>query len=72
MAGDGSCCNMNGLERRYHSLRAHLDELGFRQPLAIECVPLVEALFKDLLHTTSSLENYKKQAQELDESPTKC
>ncbi|KAK3923217.1 Centrosomal protein of 135 kDa [Frankliniella fusca] len=67
MAGDGGCCNMTGVERRYHSLRAHLDELGFRQPLAIECVPLVEALFGDLVHTTSSLENYKKQAQELDE-----
>lgn len=67
MSGDGGCCNMKGVEQRYHSLRAQLDELGFRQPLAIECLPLVEALFGDLLQTTSSLDHYKKTAHELDE-----
>lgn len=67
MSGEGGYCNLKGLEHRYHTLRAQLDELGFRQPLAIDCLPLVEALFADLLHTTSSLEHYKKQAFELTE-----
>ncbi|XP_034239974.1 major antigen-like [Thrips palmi] len=67
MSGDGGCCKLKGVEQRYHSLRAQLDELGFRQPLAIECLPLVEALFGDLLQTTSSLDHYKKKAHELDE-----
>lgn len=67
MSGDGGCCTLTGVEQRYHSLRAQLDQLGFRQPLAIECLPLVEALFGDLLQTTSSLDHYKKKAHELDE-----
>ena len=67
MAADGGCCSLKGVEQRYYSLRAQLDELGFRQPLAIECLPLVEALFADLLHTTSSLQHYKKQALDLTE-----
>ena len=32
-----------------------LDQLGYRQPLGIESVPLVERLFSDLVHTTESL-----------------
>lgn len=67
MAGDIGFPNLKGVEQRYHSLRAQLDELGFRQPLAIECLSLVEALFGDLLQTTSSLEHYKKQALDLAE-----
>lgn len=67
MPGDIGCCNVRGVEQRYHSLRAQLDELGFRQSLAIECLPLVEALFGDLLQTTSSLEHYKAKAHELTE-----
>ena len=36
-----------------------LDQLGYRQPLGIESVPLVERLFSDLVHTTESLKNIK-------------
>eukprot|EP00731_Ephydatia_muelleri_P030834 Em0022g348a len=35
--------------------------MGYRQPLAIESLPLVEKLFGDLLHTTESLKNAKLQ-----------
>lgn len=51
------------LERRYRALRNHLDDLGYRQPLIIESLPLVERLVSDLLHTTESLRHYKELAQ---------
>jgi chromosome segregation ATPase len=41
-----------------------LDQLGYRQPLGIETVPLVERLFSDLVHTTESLKNTKSQLAE--------
>ena len=48
-------------ERKFTSLRKRLDQLGYRQPLVIESLPLVEKLFGDLLHTTESLKNAKLQ-----------
>ena len=48
-------------ERKFTSLRKRLDQLGYRQPLGIECLPLVEKLFGDLVHTTESLKNAKLQ-----------
>lgn len=33
-------------ERKFINLRKRLDQLGYRQPLAIECLPLVEKLFR--------------------------
>lgn len=48
-------------ERKFTSLRKRLDQLGYRQPLGIESLPLVEKLFGDLLHTTESLKNAKLQ-----------
>ena len=36
-----------------------LSRRAVRQPLGLETVPLVEALFSDLVHTTDSLKNYK-------------
>ena len=48
-------------ERRFTSLRKRLDQLGYRQPLGIESLPLVEKLFGDLLHTTESLKSSKQQ-----------
>lgn len=48
-------------ERKFTSLRKRLDQMGYRQPLAIESLPLVEKLFGDLLHTTESLKNTKLQ-----------
>ncbi|CAL8256272.1 unnamed protein product [Merluccius merluccius] len=49
-------------ERRFTSLRKRLDQLGYRQPLAIEALPLVEKLFSDLVHTTESLRHAKLSA----------
>jgi len=51
------------LEHRYRDLRRHLDELGYRQPLVVESLALVERLLSDLLHTTQSLRRYKEVAQ---------
>lgn len=36
-----------------------MDQLGYRQPLGIESLPLVERLFADLVHTTDSLKKAK-------------
>uniref|UniRef100_A0A9J8BN63 Centrosomal protein 135 n=1 Tax=Cyprinus carpio carpio TaxID=630221 RepID=A0A9J8BN63_CYPCA len=49
-------------EQKFISLRKRLDQLGYRQPLAIESLPLVEKLFSDLVHTTESLRNAKLAA----------
>ena len=49
------------VERKFTSLRKRLDQLGYRQPLGIEALPLVEKLFSDLLHTTESLKGAKQQ-----------
>ncbi|XP_039606820.1 centrosomal protein of 135 kDa [Polypterus senegalus] len=46
-------------ERKFINIRKRLDQLGYRQPLGIESLPLVERLFSDLLHTTESLRNAK-------------
>lgn len=48
-------------ERKFTNLRKRLDQLGYRQSLGIESLPLVDKLFGDLLHTTESLKNAKKQ-----------
>ena len=49
------------VERKFTGLRKRLDQLGYRQPLGLESLPLVETLFNDLLHTTESLRNAKLQ-----------
>uniref|UniRef100_A0A672HCG7 Centrosomal protein 135 n=1 Tax=Salarias fasciatus TaxID=181472 RepID=A0A672HCG7_SALFA len=49
-------------ERKFVNLRKRLDQLGYRQPLEIESLPLVEKLFSDLIHTTESLRNAKLSA----------
>ena len=48
-------------ERKFTALRKRLDQLGYRQPVGIESLPLVEKLFGDLLHTTESLKKAKLQ-----------
>ncbi len=48
-------------ERKFTSLRKRLDQMGYRQPLVIDSLPLVEKLFADLMHTTESLKNAKLQ-----------
>ncbi|XP_041912924.1 centrosomal protein of 135 kDa [Alosa sapidissima] len=49
-------------ERKFVNLRKRLDQLGYRQPLGIDTLPLVEKLFSDLVHTTESLRNSKLSA----------
>jgi hypothetical protein len=51
------------VEHRYRVLRNHLDELGYRYPLAVESLSLVERLVSDLLHTTERLRHYKELSQ---------
>lgn len=48
-------------DRKFINVRKRLDQLGYRQALGIESVPLVEKLFTDLVHTTESLKNAKLQ-----------
>jgi len=47
----------SNVQQKFSSLRRRLDQLGYRQPLGIESLPLVERLFADLIHTTESLKN---------------
>ncbi|XP_061494239.1 centrosomal protein of 135 kDa-like [Rhineura floridana] len=53
-------------ERKFVNLRKRLDQLGYRQPLGVESLPLVEKLFSDLVHTTESLRNAKLSAGKLE------
>eukprot|EP00064_Thunnus_orientalis_P017659 superscaffoldBa00003812_g17744 len=53
-------------ERKFVNLRKRLDQLGYRQPLGIESLPLVEKLFNDLVHTTESLRNAKLSAGKIE------
>nr|XP_012613710.1 centrosomal protein of 135 kDa [Microcebus murinus]XP_012613711.1 centrosomal protein of 135 kDa [Microcebus murinus]XP_012613712.1 centrosomal protein of 135 kDa [Microcebus murinus]XP_012613713.1 centrosomal protein of 135 kDa [Microcebus murinus]XP_012613714.1 centrosomal protein of 135 kDa [Microcebus murinus]XP_012613715.1 centrosomal protein of 135 kDa [Microcebus murinus] len=50
------------VERKYVHIRKRLDQLGYRQTLTVECLPLVEKLFSDLVHTTESLRQSKLSA----------
>lgn len=46
-------------EQKYTQLRKRLDQLGYRQTLGVESLPLIEKLFNDLVHTTESLKKTK-------------
>lgn len=48
---------------KYKILRQQLDELGYKQTLVPEAVPLVEKLVADLIQTTESLEKYMRIAK---------
>ena len=52
-------------QQKFTSLRKRLDQLGYRQPLGIESLPLVERLFADLIHTTDSLKHEKLKVKSL-------
>lgn len=54
-------------ERKFTALRKRLDQLGYRQSVGIESLPLVEKLFGDLLHTTESLKKAKLQLNKQNE-----
>uniref|UniRef100_A0A8C0HCA3 Centrosomal protein 135 n=1 Tax=Chelonoidis abingdonii TaxID=106734 RepID=A0A8C0HCA3_CHEAB len=53
-------------ERKFINLRKRLDQLGYRQPLGVESLPLVEKLFSDLVHTTESLRSTKLSAGKIE------
>ncbi|KAL6426094.1 hypothetical protein ACFW04_008989 [Cataglyphis niger] len=60
---------MNGEEEynvatRYRTVRKHLDNLGYKQALSIDALPLIETLLSDLIQTTDSLKHFKAIAQE--------
>ena len=52
-------------EQKYVNLRKRLDQLGYRQTLGIESLPLIEKLFNDLVHTTESLKKTKLEVKNL-------
>ena len=41
-------------QRKYENLRSKLAAMHYYQPLSLECMPLVEKLFSDLVLTTDS------------------
>ena len=47
-------------EQKYITLRKRLDQFGFKQPLAIESLPLVEKLFQAFIQTTEELKKIKE------------
>ena len=47
-------------EQKYVTLRKRLDQFGFKQPLAIESLPLVEKLFQAFIQTTEELKKSKE------------
>ncbi|XP_024890423.1 centrosomal protein of 135 kDa-like isoform X2 [Temnothorax curvispinosus] len=49
---------------RYRTVRKHLDNLGYKQALSLDALPLIEALLADLVQTTDSLEHFKAVARE--------
>ena len=53
-------------DHKFTTLRKRLDQLGYRQPLPLEAVPLVEKLFSDLVHTTESFKNFKQKHKQID------
>ncbi|OWF52870.1 centrosomal protein of 135 kDa-like isoform X1 [Mizuhopecten yessoensis] len=46
-------------QQKFTNLRKRLDQLGYRQTLGLESLPLAEKLFSDLVHTTESLKHAK-------------
>ncbi|CAB4069936.1 ACTR2 [Lepeophtheirus salmonis] len=54
----------------YSSLRERLDEMGYFQSFLPECLPLVEALFNDLLTTTHTLKLHKDKLNAINSSPS--
>ena len=48
--------------KKYMTLRKRLDQMGYRQSLGVDSLPLVEKLFNDLVQTTESLKKTKQQA----------
>ena len=51
----------NNLEAKFGTLRRRLDQLGYKQPLGLDAVPLAERMLSDLLHTTESLRDAEQE-----------
>ena len=51
----------NNTEAKFGVLRRRLDQLGYKQPLGLDGVPLTERMLCDLLHTTESLREAEHQ-----------
>ncbi|XP_024940651.1 uncharacterized protein LOC107267564 isoform X3 [Cephus cinctus] len=49
---------------RYRTVRKHLDNLGYKQALSLDALPLIERLLADLIQTTESLKHFKSIAQD--------
>lgn len=48
---------------RYRNIKKRLDNLGYRQALSLDALPLVEQLLADLIQTTESLKHFKSVAE---------
>jgi centrosomal protein CEP135 len=60
MNGEMEC----NVAARYRTVRKHLDNLGYKQALSLDALPLIEPLLADLIQTTDSLKHFKALAQE--------
>ncbi|XP_023247970.1 centrosomal protein of 135 kDa [Copidosoma floridanum] len=49
---------------RYRTVRKHLDDLGYRQALSLDSLPLIELLLVDLAQTRESLKHFQCLAKE--------
>ncbi|XP_068143265.1 centrosomal protein of 135 kDa isoform X2 [Drosophila tropicalis] len=61
---------MNINDGDFKELRAKLDVMGFNQTLPVLAIPLVQAIFGDLIKTTECLRDTKKQVASLLEEKT--
>ncbi|KAK4886079.1 hypothetical protein RN001_002350 [Aquatica leii] len=55
------------MEYRIKRVQKQLDDLGYRQVLIPEALPLIEKLTADLIQTTESLKKYKQIAKDVSE-----
>ncbi|KAF7998336.1 hypothetical protein HCN44_009734 [Aphidius gifuensis] len=51
------------ISNRYKTVRKRLDSLGYKYPLSVDTLPLVEQLLIDFIQTTESLKHFKLIAQ---------
>lgn len=56
---------MSATDSVFNNLRQKLDVMGYRQSLPLAAIPLVGCLFEDLVKTTESLRDSKKQIMDL-------
>lgn len=56
---------MSAADSVFNNLRQKLDVMGYRQSLPLAAIPLVGCLFEDLVKTTESLRDSKKQIMDL-------